>query len=390
MAMNLSDIQPRELRSFLSAAGEKFINPLIVLGVAESLTDEVAIQLVTLVGLSEKEAEGFVEALHFCDFVVERNSEWHFSSTIFKYLNDELGKLKELARKGHSLLFDISVNGDINLAGDTIPRYLLSDIGRAYHKSPLSPEQGLEFYANAASKSFSGSQWLIGRLAVDQQERGILPTEAIEPSFLRGMTLYREGQRRESEYFLQKVVDSTEIREEVAISCHIVGRLTARKPGKFNEAEELLRRSLSIGEEINHIHHQAQALHTLGQLIGKNRNRADEAEELLRRSLKLLEDLNDKNGQAQTQHTLGQLIGKSRNRADEAEELLRRSLKIGEKLRNKNHQAQVLFSLGKLVWEKDAEEGKNFLLRSITINKSIGNQWAVRMVERELNKRITE
>ncbi|SDL29881.1 Tetratricopeptide repeat-containing protein, partial [Geoalkalibacter ferrihydriticus] len=311
MAVDNSNTCPSELKSFLSGAGEAFMRPLIALGVAESLTDEVATQLAVLSGLSKREANGLVKSLHFCDFVVERNSEWHFSSQVIECLNAEMACQDELVHKAHSLLLEIAMTGDIKCAGNTIPRYLLSDIGRAYHKSPLSPEEGLKIYASAADKKISGSQWLLGKLAIAQQNKGILPPEAIEPSYIRGMTYYREGQQKEAEYFLGRVVESTEIRVEVAIACHIVGRLLARKRGKRDEAEKLLRRSLLIGEDINHKHHQAQVLHTLGQLIGENRNRSDEAEKLLRRSLDLLKKLKDKHGQAQALHTLGQLIGKN-------------------------------------------------------------------------------
>ena len=349
MLVNSLNNFPEELRSFISSAGEQFLEPLSILAVAESLTDEVAIKLVALTGLSELNAKRFVNALHFADFVIERNSEWNFSATVRRFFDNNLDIQNDLVFEAHSLLFNISLEGKVECAGETIPRYLLSGVGRAYHKSPIQAKEGLKFYAETALTLTSGSHWLLGKLAIAQQAKGILPPEAIEPPFIRGMTLYREGRRTEAEAYLKKVAASQETRLEVAIACHIVGRLAAQKPGRFGQAEELLRKSISIGEEIGHRHHQAQALHTLGQLLGKNRNRAEEAEELLRRSLN-----------------------------------------IGEKTRNKNHQAQVLFSLGKLVWERDPEEGRSLLKQSVQINKSIKNFWAVRMVTEELAKRTSE
>jgi tetratricopeptide (TPR) repeat protein len=237
------------------------------------------------------------------------------------------------------------LSGDPIAAGDTIPRYLLSPVGKAFHRSPNSVPDGLKYYVEAAGTEKSGSQWLLGRLAIEQQEQGILPKEAIEPPYIRGMTLYREYRISEAESFLKRVISSDEIREEVAISCHLVGKIWSKKPGMKVKAEDLLRRSLA-----------------------------------------LLEKLHDQHGQAQALHTLGQLIGKDRNRVSEAEELLRRSLEIGEKIKNKNHQAQVLFSLGKLIWEKNQSEALQMLERSIELNRKV--PWARKMVQRELDKRL--
>ncbi|MBO2701829.1 tetratricopeptide repeat protein [Shewanella algae] len=428
--MPIKDIRglPNELQQFFAAAGNVFIKPFSILGVAESLTDEVATELVMLTGLPEKKAIQFVRALHFCDFVVERNSEWHFSQNILEFLNKRIDIHSELVQKAHQTLFDIAIKGDVKSAGKTIPRYLVSGIGRAYHKSPSSPKEGLEYYSQAANKLADGSQWLLGKLAIEQQSRGILPASAIEPSFIRGMTLYKEQRYEDAEKLFRRVILSKEIRIEVAIACHIVGRQIGRKAGGFTEAEELLRRSIEIGEEIKHYHHQAQALHTLGQLLGKDRSRAKEAEELLRRSIELLKQvndkhgqaqalhtlgqllgkdrsrakeaeellrrsiellkqLNDKHGQAQALHTLGQLLGKDRSRAKEAEELLRRSLLVGEKINNINHQAQVLFSLGKLIFDANPNDGRALLLRSIELNKRLKNTYFVKLVNEELAKR---
>jgi tetratricopeptide (TPR) repeat protein len=288
-----------------------------------------------------------IRALHFSDFVVERNSEWNFTISVRRYLNECLLKNKYLYQSSHALLYDISSGSISDLDPDTTPKYLLNGIGRAYHKSAIHPSDGLKLYIEFSKNELTGAQWLLGKLAVEQQEQGILPATAIEPSFLRGMTLYREKRFNDAAYYLNQVTKSNELREEVAIACHLVGKIESSKPGMRVKAEELLRRSLKIGEAIDHKHHQAQALHTLGQLIGKDRNRTPEAEELLRRSLK-----------------------------------------IGEKQMNRNHQAQVLFSLGKLTWENNPSEAADMLQRSIDLNRSLKNIWAQKMVQRELERRL--
>jgi tetratricopeptide (TPR) repeat protein len=386
--MNIAVSLPDDVKAYLVAAGEKFQSPLYALCAAESLTDEVATQLATVAGLEENEAIRFVRALHYADFVIERNSEWHFTSQMRSHLSAGLINQPKLFSAAHSLLFEISVTGDPKCAGESIPRYLLSGVGKAFHKSANSPADGLKLYTEAASMELVGTQWLLGRLAIEQQEQGILPSGAIEPPFLRGMTLYQERRFNEAEDFLRRVIKSEENREEVAISCHLVGKIDSRKPGMQAEAEELLRRSIGIGEKIHHEHHLAQALHTLGQLIGKDRNRVKEAEELLRRSLALLEKLHDQHGQAQALHTLGQLIGKDRNRVKEAEELLRRSLETSK--HNMNHQAQVLFTLGKLIWDIAKPEAEQMLRRSLEINRISKNHKMQKMVQVELDRRLKE
>jgi hypothetical protein len=63
--------------SIFLAAGKPFETALIALSAAESLTDDVAVDLL---GVADVErADVLVRALHVCDFVVERNSEWNLA-----------------------------------------------------------------------------------------------------------------------------------------------------------------------------------------------------------------------------------------------------------------------------------------------------------------------
>ena len=276
---------PDDLNAFLAAAGQIYLRPLYALAAAESLTDEVATQLAIEAGLEKADANRLVTALHFSDFVIERNSEWNLTAQSRGYLSERLIEQREFCSSIHAFLYEISTTGDPTCAGDTIPRYLLSNVGKAYHKSPTSPSDGLKLYAAAADLELTGTQWLLGKLAIEQQEQGILPNNAVEPPFLRGMTLYREKRISEAEGYLERVTKSDEVREEVAIACHLVGKIKSRKPGMQVEAEELLRRSLLIGENLRNKNHMAQVLFTLGKLIwDKNR---PEAEQMIERSIEL-------------------------------------------------------------------------------------------------------
>jgi tetratricopeptide (TPR) repeat protein len=261
-----------------------------------------------------------------------------------------------------------------------VPLYLFSPAGKAYHHTALSPESGIDLYQEAYGLSTS-QQWLAAKLATEQQKLRIIPKGAIEPAFLHGMVLYREGDRAEAEQVLRQVAYSPEERIEVAIAAHIVGRSLWRT--NAHEAEKLLRRSLKIGEALGNQHHQAQVLHTLGQNLW--RTNAREAEQLLRRSLKMLETLGDRYGQAQVLHTLGQKLWQTN--APEAEQLLRRSLEIGEALRNQHHQAQVLYTLGKSLWPSDHVQGEALLLKSLEINRRANNRGGEQIVIAELRRR---
>ncbi|MGE6314542.1 hypothetical protein ACQKC1_01960, partial [Shewanella baltica] len=79
-------------------------------------------------------------------------------------------------------------------------------------------------------------------------------------------------------------------------------------------------------------HGQAQALHTLGQLLGKDRSRAKEAEELLRRSLLVGEKINNINHQAQVLFSLGKLIFDAN--PNDGRALLLRSIELNKRLKN--------------------------------------------------------
>lgn len=414
-----------DLKVFFSAIGDPARRAMCALSAAESLTDEIAVLLSETAGLRTNEANAFVEALHFADFVVERNSEWHFASEVRRYLEVQLNEYGELRREAHSLLFDIAADSDPKDAGDKVPRYLTNGIGSAYHRSAISPTEGLDLYAKAARNERSGSQWLLARLAVEQQRSGVLPAEAVEPPFLQGMALYREGRIHEAETYLQRVARSKQIRTEVAIACHILGllksdegllrrslkqlqtlkdlsgqahvlhtlgQLVGRERKRTTEAEELLRESLAIeetlGNDTGYKFGQVLVLNTLGQLLGREKGRETAAEKLLLRGLAIAREGNDLFGEAQILHTLALTIGRDPSRSTEAVGLFERSLRLGEELGDKNHQAQVLFNLGKVLWTADQAKAERLLRRSLLLNKEQGANWAVKIVQDELTRRL--
>jgi hypothetical protein len=314
--------------AFLEAAPE-IRSTMIALSAAESLTDDVA-RLLIAEAVPTVDPDRFVRALHACDFVLERNSEWQLTTDVREGLLRELVSQEQGGIALHQILLGLAGAPADDVAGIEVPRYLRHQTGRAYHTAFLAPSIALHEYAAVAMEPLTGEVWLAGRLAREQQEMGILPPGAVEIDFLEGMRLWKENRRDQAEPILRRIANSSSDTIEVAIAAHLVGSVDGRRPRYHRRGEELLRRSLALLEQLHDRHGEAQVLHTLGHLVGRDSKRRAEAEELLRRSLAIGEELQHRHHQAQVLHTLGQLVGRDFKRRAEAEELLRRSLALRE------------------------------------------------------------
>jgi tetratricopeptide (TPR) repeat protein len=361
---------PKELAPLL-AEREDLRRGVLALSAPESLTDPLALDLLRIALGERPWLETFVRALHLCDFVVERNSEWHFAPHIRDALVEQLIEAPELGRFVHRRLLELAEASAPGTDGvSELPRYLHAGVGRTYHATFLSPEAA-RGYGQLAHRPLSGQEWLAGRLASEQVRLGLIPPDAVEVLFLQGMILYHEKRTSEAEPLLRRVAASPERRHEVAVAAHLVGRLDARR--KKRGAEALLRKSLEIGSELGERVHVGQVLHTLGQLVGRDSGRKDEAEQLLRESLEIRWALGERFGVAQVLHTLGQLVGRDSGRKDEAEQLLRESLEIGSELGERFHVAQVLHTLGQLVGRDSGrkDEAEQLLRESLEIGERL-------------------
>jgi tetratricopeptide (TPR) repeat protein len=363
---------PDELSPFL-VGREINERSLLVLAAAESLTDALAHDLLRVALGEDAMKERFVGALHLCDFVVERNSEWHLAPRVREVLVERLMGERELFERVHGRLLELA-EPDAAPAHppEELPRYLQNGVGRAYHATFLSAD-GLRQYARLADQPLGGQQWLAGQLASEQVRLGVIPEDALEVMFLHGMMLYRERRRREAEGLLREVAKRSEPCHEVGVAAHLVGRMDARSPARRRSGESLLRKSLELLRTLNDPVGTAQVLHTLGQLVGRDRSRSAEAEELLRESLELSRTLGDPFGAAQVLHTLGQLVGRDRSRSAEAEELLRESLEVQRPLDHPFGDAQALHTLGKLVGRDRSRraEAEELLRESLEIGRDL-------------------
>jgi|GEM_PF-7064620 len=407
------------IQNFLETAPEGAAHVLQLLAIAESLTDNVARDIYVLEPIDGLSPDAFVKALHYADFVAARNSEWHFLPEARRELQALRGSSPDVVNAAHRALLALGAESDHALAGSVIPAYLFTDAGRAYHSAAIGErEEALALYGKAAKGPLTGAQWLASKLAIEQEDRGILPAGRIETMFLRAMVWVREGDRRKAEPLLRRIASSDEIRIEVAISCHVLAgiisrterttaeqlfrksilqkerlhdlagqahslhslaNLIGRDRNRRSEAEELYRRSIEIGNEIENRYHVAQTLHSLANLIGRDPNRHGEAEELYRYSVKIREEIGDRHGIAQTMHSLANLIGRDRNRHGEAEGLYRRSVKILEEIGDRYGIAQTMHSLANLIGRdrNRQNEAEELYRRSIEMDESLGNQYGV-------------
>jgi len=356
-----------------------------ILSAPLALTDQLAETLLSGLAGERFRSQEMVAVIRNADFIIDRNSEWHIRKDVRRTLLEKLEKDEALCCKAHKTLLVIAAMADASEAGDTVPTYLTTPLGIAYH-SLASGQRDADVLAGVFSTADSGVQWLISEIAEEQRSFGRIPRESVLPAFFAGMTAYREGRSKDAIHFFEIVARSDLEEKEVAIALHILGVILARNFQERNRAEALLLRSLKIGEQIGHLHHQTQVLHSLGNLIGGKSPK--EAEDFLLRSLKIEEQIGDRHGEAMVLNSLGNLIGGKSPK--EAKDFLRRSLKILEKIGDRHGEAQVLHSLGNLIGGKSPKEAKDFLLRSLKIKEQIGDRHGEAQVLHSLGNLISE
>ena len=83
----------------------------------------------------------------------------------------------------NELLYGIAERDDQKGAGTTVPRYLFTAGGRAYHATALHRDNAISLYSRAAEGPLTGQQWLAAKLAEEQQELGNYTAERRGTSF---------------------------------------------------------------------------------------------------------------------------------------------------------------------------------------------------------------
>src|SRR5262245_205358 len=129
MLMSEGNAVRSDLVAFLEGS-HAFESCLMILSAAESLTDELAAYLLELTDLERP--WNLIDALHVCDFVVERNGEWNLASTVREYLLERLSERPELFRAAHERLLQVSRSTGLRRGLSEVPRYLVEGPGEAY------------------------------------------------------------------------------------------------------------------------------------------------------------------------------------------------------------------------------------------------------------------
>jgi len=139
-----NDPIPVGFKHYFGAAPEGAEQAFLALGAAHELTNELAVRLLEECGgIPGLEPSKFVSALHYSNFIIPRNDGvWAFSSEYRSWLAQRLLDTdnEALMIKAHRLLQEI---GEAWQEPDkTMPSYLDTIAGRAYHTSFLDPELG--------------------------------------------------------------------------------------------------------------------------------------------------------------------------------------------------------------------------------------------------------
>src|SRR5580700_2069193 len=132
---------PSVVQDFLEGAPEGTARVLQLLATAESLTDDAARAVYEMAPVDGLSPDGFLGALHYADFIVPRNSEWHIAPDVRREFQALSAADPEIIGKAHRTLIDFASKGDRSMAGATIPAYLFTDAGRAYHLAALGERE---------------------------------------------------------------------------------------------------------------------------------------------------------------------------------------------------------------------------------------------------------
>lgn len=357
---------------------------LTVLSPAESLTDDLAKRLLRHIDFLD-DSDDYIFLIHGCHLSVRRNgSEWALSGPLRRHYFQRL-RSKPLAVALCSDLLDLAESAAHKPAAssfDSLPWYLKSGIGVAYHSTQLDPRAGLDEYVSRADSGLERATWLADKLSREQADIGLLDKSSPRLKYVHGMRLYRDGQIEASIPYLVPLAESREHSRASAIAKHLVGRyytIESRRE-KYADGVHLLRRSLVLGVELGDIEHEAQVRHTLAWVYLKTDwvRRQDVIFDLLGRSLECLEITGDIFGRAQVLHTLGRAYSRKgvHQSVQAAVASLEESIDIGELEGQATHVASVLNTLSRIqegrMPESSAElaERRASLLRSMGVNLS--------------------
>jgi tetratricopeptide (TPR) repeat protein len=170
----------------------------------------------------------------------------------------------------------------------------------------------------------------------------------------------------------QQVLDQAPNQLWKAIALGNLG-LMERMRGNLDAAEQYLKDSLAIQQEIGYMREIANLYSSLGG-IEKDRGNLNAAEQYLKDSLAIMQDLGDKQGMAISYGNLG-LIEQLCGNLDVAEQYLKESLAIKQDLGNKQGMAYSYNNLGLLERARgNLNAAEQYLKDSLAIRQDLGNK----------------
>jgi tetratricopeptide (TPR) repeat protein len=358
---------PIDLKSYLEMAPAWAEDALLRLSAAEALTDEFAVELIQAALGDKSDASRFVAALHYCTFMETRNSEWHFAPETRRYLLSKLHATPELFATINRQI--LAMRGQVAPPLSEIrPAYLVTDAGNAYHTTTVDLQRGLKLYTAAFRDELSGEQWLLGHLAEEQQSLEIIPDHAIEPSFLRGMTSYREGKLDEASVYFERVIKSDEIRLEVSASLHLLAMIVRARQEDLNRAQSLLERSLSIDVRLGNRTKQAEVHNSLGAVL-RDRGELERAKAEFELARIIWQEKGDTRNLAWVLSSLGSLL-RDTGELDAAKGSFARAVHLRERERDKRGLASALLGLGGVLRDRgELDAARDALVRALAIRE---------------------
>lgn len=161
-------------------------------------------------------------------------------------------------------------------------------------------------------------------------------------------------------------------RTSQAVVLHEQGCFWLQQHRCLDEAEQVLRRSQAICEELDNQHSLVMVLNSLSGVL-KRQGRLDEAEDILRRSQAISEALNDPQSLAKVLNSLGGVLERQHKWHD-AEKILRRSYDLAQKLEDQRGQAIILNSLGQVLYKQRTEEKIELAFMYFRASVKLGEQ----------------
>jgi tetratricopeptide (TPR) repeat protein len=155
----------------------------------------------------------------------------------------------------------------------------------------------------------------------------------------------------------------------------------------WNEAEEVLRCSQDIFEELHDFRNIAMVLNSLGGLLRKQ-GKWEAAEAMLRCGYNLAaEKLKDKRGQAIILNSLGQVLSQQQDAENFKLAIMyfRASITLGQELDDQPHLAKVYTAMGQaLLSNRETEQAVIQLIQGFEIDESLTNRFGLGKVTPQL------